>query len=95
MLFYVQTWNEVSGCKCIRDYVFSFPYINLLTRFGAVHDGSGPEPNIPNHPGALRPECGWGEGFIMSYLEHPTNSFRFSTCTYDQIVFTLQYVFNN
>lgn len=60
-----------------------------------MHDGSGPAPNIANHPGALAGDCAWSLGFMMSYENHPTNSFRFSHCTYEQIVVTLGYVSNN
>lgn len=81
--------------RATNMYVIMFCFVDyfiFLTRLGSVHDGQGPAVGITNHPGALRPECAWELGFIMSYVEHPTNSYLFSLCTYEQIVFTLKYV---
>lgn len=52
----------------------------LAHAFGCVHDGEGPLPYIPNHPGAQFPECAWEHGYMMSYIEKDAKSFHFSPC---------------
>ncbi|CAN7945307.1 unnamed protein product, partial [Ixodes hexagonus] len=55
----------------------------IFSRLGSVHDGNGPIPYIPGHPGAKK--CPWTDGYIMSYIDGGIKNFQFSTCTNKQI----------
>ncbi|XP_065310707.1 venom metalloproteinase antarease TserMP_A-like [Dermacentor albipictus] len=61
-------------------HTFAHEIAHLL---GAKHDGDGPDPDIPGHPGAV--DCPWNDGYMMSYVNKGPEYHRFSQCSLDQI----------
>ena len=50
----------------------------IISRLGAVHDGS-PPPSYLGGPGAEK--CRWEDGYIMSDLRHTEKGFKWSHCS--------------
>ncbi|XP_049511713.1 venom metalloproteinase antarease-like TtrivMP_A isoform X2 [Dermacentor silvarum] len=61
-------------------HTFAHEIAHLL---GAKHDGDGPDPDIPGHPGAVG--CPWSDGYMMSYVNKGPEFHRFSPCSLSQI----------
>ncbi|XP_077494924.1 venom metalloproteinase antarease-like TtrivMP_A [Amblyomma americanum] len=71
-----------------EDKAWEFSGMHTLTHeiahiLGAVHDGEGPDVNVPGHPGAAN--CPWRRGNIMSYVNKGAAHQQFSKCTLQQI----------
>ncbi|XP_064462500.1 uncharacterized protein LOC135373191 isoform X2 [Ornithodoros turicata] len=64
-------------------YIFAH---ELAHGLGVVHDGSGPDNMIENHPGAY--SCSSSTGYIMGDFSFDEHHYQFSTCSVYQIQHT-------